>query len=57
MDGLQIHEEHLYDKFMPAHHKLACSAIDDILPGLDFEVASVATSVSLSQETTPGCYQ
>ncbi|MCJ1343921.1 hypothetical protein MMC31_002119 [Peltigera leucophlebia] len=46
--------KNIYDKFMPAHHKLICSAIDDIPPDLDFGVASVvATSVSPSQDTTP----
>lgn len=45
--------KNIYDKFMPAHHKLVCSAIDDIPPDLDFGVASVATSVSPSQDTTP----
>lgn len=43
----------IYDKFMPAHHKLVCSAINDIPPGLDFEVTSVATSAILYLRKLP----
>jgi hypothetical protein len=41
--------KNVYDVWMPSYFKRLCSAIDQILPDLDFSVAQLSQSFGLSQ--------